>query len=280
MTHPYLRLMRFDKPIGIFLLLWPTLWALWLANQGPPSIVVLMVFVVGTVLMRAAGCVINDIADRNYDGHVQRTAARPLITGEVSLTEAVGVFWGLLLMSGTLLFFLNGPSFIVAVVAACLAVVYPFAKRILPTPQLILGFAFSSAIPLAYIASGQPLTWLTGLLCLVNCLWVIAYDTYYAMVDRDDDLTLGIKSTAILFGKYDRAIIALMQSLMAFGWCLIAVYAHLDIGFVLFGVFAHGLFVYQYWLTSDKSRQHCFQAFLNNNWYGLLMWVGLVINYW
>tara|TARA_B110000879_G_C11115889_1_gene489543 strand:+ start:762 stop:1601 length:840 start_codon:yes stop_codon:yes gene_type:complete len=276
MSNRYFQLMRLDKPIGVLLLLWPTLWALWLAYEGCPPMHVLIVFVLGTIFMRSAGCIINDIADRHIDGKVKRTINRPLVTGAVSLTQAIFLFIILLSLSASLLFFLDVSLFFWALIGALFAIVYPFCKRFLATPQLILGFAFSWGIPLAFLNAKQLIHTDVLLLMLINGLWIICYDTYYAMIDKDDDLLIGVKSTAIFFGKWDRVIIIFLQTIIAALWLSIAYSYSLTHIFYLFYVCAQLLFVYQAWLAKQKTRSHYFKAFLNNHWYGIIMFLGIV----
>lgn len=275
--NAYFRLMRLDKPIGIFLLLWPTLWALWLANKGSPPLSVLIVFCLGTLIMRSAGCIINDIADRKLDGKVKRTASRPLVTGEVSLNRAILLFIALLCIACGLLCCLDVPLFKVATIGAGLAVIYPFCKRFLATPQLILGFAFSWGIPLAFLSAHKPIDMAVILLMLLNFLWIICYDTYYAMVDKDDDIKIGIHSTALFWGSWSRLIIAGLQLLIAFLWLYLAGIFNLSYFFYIFWFMAHLLFIYQFYLTSEETREQCFEAFLNNHWYGLFILIGIII---
>ncbi|WP_411185619.1 4-hydroxybenzoate octaprenyltransferase [Photobacterium rosenbergii] len=272
------QLARFDRPIGSLLLLWPTLWALFLAAEGMPNPHVMGVFVLGVIFMRAAGCVINDFADRNFDGHVKRTAQRPMPSGKVSEREALALFGLLVLVSFLLVLTMNTLTIMLSVVAVILAAAYPFMKRYTHLPQLVLGMAFGWSIPMAYAAQAGELPAVAWLLFVANILWTIAYDTQYAMVDRDDDLKVGIKSTAILFGRFDKMSIGLLQLgtlilLIAVGaiegmsqvyyWCLLL---------------ASSLFVYQQMLIRGREREPCFKAFLNNNYVGMLICVGIAIS--
>lgn len=275
--RPYLQLMRLDKPIGILLLLWPTLWGLWLAAQGMPDLKILLIFVIGVVLMRSAGCVINDFADRNFDGHVQRTQQRPLVTGAVTARQALLLFAGLVGISFALVLFLNPFTIALSVGAAALATLYPFMKRYTYLPQFVLGAAFAWAIPMAYSAQLNALPWIVWLIYLANLLWTVAYDTAYAMVDREDDLQVGIKSTAILFGRYDRGMIALCQGLALLCLCGVGFYYHLTLIYYASLVVAALIALYQQWLLKQGSRQRYFQAFLNNNWFGAVIFVGMVL---
>ena len=271
----YWQLARFDRPIGSLLLLWPTLWALFLAADGFPDTQVLVVFVLGVVFMRAAGCVINDYADRNFDGHVKRTAQRPMPSGRVTEREALGLFGLLLLVSFLLVLTMNTLTIMLSTVALALAASYPFMKRYTHLPQLVLGMAFGWSIPMAYAAQSGELPAVAWLLFVANILWTIAYDTQYAMVDRDDDVKVGIKSTAILFGRFDKIIVGLLQlgALMV----LIAVGALLELHQVYFWflLLAAALFVYQQMLIRGREREPCFKAFLNNNYVGMLVCAGI-----
>ncbi|ELN2737609.1 4-hydroxybenzoate octaprenyltransferase [Pluralibacter gergoviae] len=273
------RLMRTDKPIGALLLLWPTLWALWVATPGVPPLWILVVFVAGVWLMRAAGCVVNDYADRKFDGHVKRTARRPLPSGDVSEKEARILFAVLVLLSFLLVLTLNTMTIVLSVGGLALAWVYPFMKRYTHLPQVVLGAAFGWAIPMAYAAVSETLPLSCWLMFLANICWSVVYDTQYAMVDRDDDLKIGVKSTAILFGKNDRLIIGILQvvvmALMAtVGWLS-------GLGWVYYAsiLVAGGFFVYQQGLIKDRERDACFKAFLNNNYVGLALFVGLAVSY-
>ena len=278
-TRALLQLIRFDKPIGTLLLLWPALWALWIAAQGVPDYTLLAIFLAGTFLARSAGCIINDLADRNLDGAVARTNARPLVTGAITVREAVALFVALMLLAFILVLFTNRLTVILSVGAVILASSYPFMKRYMQLPQLVLGAAFSWSIPMAFAAQSGALPPALWLVYLGNLLWTMAYDTAYAMVDREDDLKIGIKSAAILFGQYDRLIIALLQvsSLIclylagqAFG---LGLYynASLVVSAVLFG--------YQQYLIRERKPDACFNAFLNNNWVGMAIFVGVALNY-
>ncbi len=274
----YLQLMRIDKPIGTYLLLWPTWWALWLAAEGVPPLQFLLVFSIGVVLMRAAGCVINDYADRHWDGAVARTKLRPLASGAVSATEALQLFGVLLLLSASLLLWLNWQTILLSLVAVVLAAVYPFMKRYTHLPQVVLGAAFSWGMPMAFMAIQQQLPPVLWWLYLANLLWTVAYDTYYALVDRPDDITVGIKSTAILFGRYARPIIALLQCLTLLLLVVVGYLAQLHGVFYAALLLAAACFVYQYRLAR-RSRQGCFSAFLHNHYVGLLVFAGIALSY-
>lgn len=275
----YLRLTRLNRPIGILLLLWPMLWALWLAAGGVPPLEVLVIFVSGTVLMRSAGCVINDYADRDFDGHVKRTRQRPLATGELGAREALLLFVSLVTLSAILVLFTNQLTIMLAVVGAALAASYPFAKRFTYLPQVHLGAAFGWAVPMAFAAVVNRIPTLAWLVFCAAVLWAVIYDTEYAMVDRDDDLKLGIKSTAILFDDNDRVIIGGLMLLMLLNLLLIGHQAELGLSYYLALLPASALFAYQQWLIRTRSREGCFKAFLNNNWVGGVIFAGLVIDY-
>ncbi|MGL9774890.1 MAG: 4-hydroxybenzoate octaprenyltransferase [Sodalis sp. (in: enterobacteria)] len=271
------RLMRIDKPIGS-LLLWPTLWALWLAGMAIPALGTLTVFILGVFFMRAAGCVINDYADRKIDGHVQRTRARPLPSGAIGEKEAKLLFGTLVGISFALVLTLNSMTIALSTVALALAWVYPFMKRYTHLPQLVLGAAFGWSIPMAFTAVSQSLPLSCWLLFLANITWTMAYDTQYAMVDRDDDLRIGVKSTAILFGRFDKLIIGLLQLatlllLGVIGW-------QLGLGRIYYLALAGaaGLFLWQQKLIADREREACFRAFLNNNLVGMLIFIGILLS--
>ena len=275
----FIQLTRMDKPIGIYLLLWPTLWALWVAAQGVPSLGNLLIFVLGVVLTRAAGCVINDFADRKVDGHVKRTEQRPMASGKISSKEAL-VFFALLMGTSFLLVLCtNAPTIWLSFGALALAATYPFMKRYTYYPQVVLGAAFSWGIPMAFTAETGSLPAAAWLLYIANLLWTVAYDTYYAMTDREDDLKIGVKSTAILFGDADRVIILSLQGL-ALG-CLLLAGSHFELGgwFHLGLLAAAGCFVWEFWYTRDRDPQRCFKAFLHNHWAGLAIFVGIVLDY-
>ncbi|WP_227369315.1 4-hydroxybenzoate octaprenyltransferase [Halomonas sp. M20] len=276
----FLQLTRLDRPIGTWLLMWPTLWALWVAANGLPARDTLLIFVAGVYLMRAAGCVINDYADRHWDGHVKRTKTRPLATGRISENEAKGLFAGLVIVAFLLVCLTNVFTVMLAFGGVVLAFIYPFMKRYTNWPQLFLGAAFSWSIPMAFGAVLGTVPVEAWLLFCANLAWTVAYDTEYAMVDRDDDLKVGIKSTAVLFGRYDRLMIGLLQ--LATLTLLAIVGARLALGgFFWLGLLAMALiFVYQHWLIHHRSRERCFQAFLNNHWAGLVVCAGLILELW
>ncbi len=271
----YSRLMRLEKPIGTFLLLWPTYWALWLASGGMPAFKMLLVFTLGVVLMRAAGCVINDYADRNFDGAVERTKQRPLATGEVSPTEALQLFVLLLVLSALLLLLLDWRSAALSLVAVLLAASYPFMKRITHLPQVVLGAAFSWGMVMSFMAIQGQLPLLVWLLYAANLLWTVAYDTFYAMVDKDDDEKIGVKSTARLFGKYNLWVIALLQlgALALLEWA--GALAGLGWPFSVALLLVLLLFMQQHRMART-GREGCFRAFLQNHYVGLVIFIGIV----
>ncbi|QGY27645.1 4-hydroxybenzoate octaprenyltransferase [Pantoea cypripedii] len=274
----YCRLMRIDKPIGTLLLLWPTLWALWLSGMAIPPLSVLLVFVLGVIVMRAAGCVINDYADRKVDGHVKRTAARPLASGLVSEKEAKLLFVGLALLAFVLVLTMNRMTILLSVVGLALAWVYPFMKRYTHLPQVVLGAAFGWAIPMGWAAVSESLPLVCWLVFIANLCWTVAYDTQYAMVDRDDDLKIGVKSTAILFGRYDKLIIGLLQLATLGLMVVVGLLLNLNGAFYWSLLLAAGLFVHQQKLIARRERDPCFQAFLNNNYVGLVLFIGILLN--
>jgi 4-hydroxybenzoate polyprenyltransferase len=270
-ARSYWQLMRMDKPIGSLLLLWPTLWALFLAAEGVPSFDVLIVFVIGVLFMRSAGCVINDFADREIDGHVKRTEHRPLPSGKVKPIEAVMLFLVLAISSFLLVLTMNSLTIKLSFVGIALAFIYPFMKRYTHLPQLFLALAFSWAIPMAWAAQTNELPSQVWLLFVINALWTIAYDTQYAMVDKDDDLKIGVKSTAILFGRFDKIIIGLFQLLTLVLFIVLGYWLELATVFYWGVLISAGLFVYQQNLIKLREREDCFKAFLNNNNVGLVM---------
>ncbi|AVH50571.1 4-hydroxybenzoate octaprenyltransferase [Acinetobacter sp. SWBY1] len=274
----YYYLCRFDKPIGTELVFWPTMWALWIANQGMPSIGILIPMILGTIFMRAAGCAINDFADRKVDGHVERTKTRPLATGVISAKEAIYVFLGLVALSAAMLLFLPIETFYWSFGALFLAFIYPFMKRYTHLPQVFLGAAFSWSIPMAYTAVGATPDLTCWLLYFGNLAWTVAYDTQYAITDREYDLKIGVKSTAILFGRYDIQIISLLQ---AGSVLLIGTALWLENLLIPFGLAALLVvvadFIYQWSKTKDKDPQRCFWAFRHNRWVGLIIFVGIVL---
>lgn len=270
---------RLDKPIGIYLLLWPTLWGLWIAAEGFPGWHLLFVFVLGTVVTRSAGCVINDIADRKFDGQVKRTSRRPLVTGELPVKDAIIFMALLLLIALALVITTNLLTIGLAAVAVVIAGLYPLMKRITYLPQVVLGIAFSFGIPMSFAAVTGEIPNFAWLLVVANVLWTVAYDTEYAMVDRDDDLRLGIKSTAILFADMDKLIIGILQ--VMFLIILLLMHRHIELGiFYNLGIiFGAGFLIYQQYLIKDRRRDPCFAAFRNNHWVGLAIFIGILIEY-
>ena len=277
--NAYERLMRLDKPIGILLLAWPTLWGLWLSSSGKPDWVVLWIFVLGVVLMRSAGCVINDYADRDFDPHVKRTRDRPLASGLVSGREALALAAGLALLAFLLILPLRNMLLIqLAIVAAVLAATYPYTKRFFALPQAYLGIAFGFGIPMAYAAHLEAVPAIAWWLLAANVFWAIAYDTEYAMVDREDDLKIGIKTSAITFGRYDVAAVMLCYgislALLAYaGWRI-----HLGWAYYTGLILAAGVAAYHYTLIRERDRSKCFRAFLHNNWFGAAVFAGIVLD--
>lgn len=277
--HEYVLLTRLNRPIGILLLLWPTLWGLWFAGEGMPSFLVFIVFVMGAILMRSAGCVINDYADRNFDPHVERTASRPLAAGRVSEKETLGLFVVLSLVAFALVCLLNWLTIALSFVGVSLAASYPFMKRYTHLPQFFLGATFGWAIPMAFAAETGSVPLVAWVLFFANVFWAVAYDTAYAMIDRDDDLKIGVKSTAILFGKYDRLMIGLCHGMTL----LLLLWAGelADLGWWFRGglVVAAGLAIHQQQLIRGREKAKCFRAFLDNNRFGLVIFVGLLLDY-
>jgi 4-hydroxybenzoate polyprenyltransferase len=275
----YEKLMRLDKPIGILLLLWPTLSGLWLAAEGLPSIDILMIFVLGTILMRSAGCVVNDFADRDFDPHVERTKNRPLAVRAVSTKEALLLAAGLSLVAFLLIQPLNHLTIELSFVALFLAASYPFTKRFFAMPQAYLGIAFSFGIPMAFAAQTGEVPFLAWFLMAANLLWVIAYDTEYAMVDKADDLKIGIKTSAITFGRYDVLGVMLCHAMFLGAMVLIGLMQKLGIIYYAGLGVAVGLILYQYRLIHDRDRARCFKAFLHNNWVGAAVFAGIALDY-
>lgn len=272
----YERLMRLDKPIGILLLLWPTLWALWAVSWGQPTLLVLWIFILGTVLMRSAGCVINDYADRDFDGHVERTKNRPMATGAVSKKEALLLAAGLSIVAFCLILPLNKLVWLLSVPAVLLAASYPFTKRFFAIPQAYLGLAFGFGIPMAYAAFLEMVPWGAWLLLAANVFWCIAYDTEYAMVDREDDLKIGIKTSAITFGRFDVVAVMVCYAialglLVCFGRVM-----HYGYFFYIGLAVAAAIAVYHYFLIRGRERDKCFKAFLHNTWFGAAVFAGFV----
>lgn len=271
--------MRLDRPIGILLLLWPTLWALWIASEGKPDMLVLTVFTLGVILMRSAGCVINDYADRDFDRHVRRTQDRPLAAGRVTPQEALVLFAVLCALAFGVVLLLDTFTILLSFVAVLLAALYPFMKRYTHLPQIVLGMAFGWSVPMAYAASSSSLPRSAWLLFIATVLWTTVYDTMYAMVDRPDDLKIGIKSTAILFGESDRTIIGVLQITMLSVMVLIGTQMEFGLAYYLGLTVASGLAVYQQLLIRDRDPAKCFKAFLNNSWFGAAIFLGIVAEY-
>lgn len=277
--YQYYLLTRLNKPIGIYLLLWPTLWALWIASEGKPDLLVTFVFVTGVILMRSAGCVINDYADRKIDPQVSRTRMRPIASGQVQPKEALKLFVVLCLSAFGLVLLMNELTIYLSFVGAALAAIYPFMKRVTNLPQVVLGMAFGWSIPMAFAAQTGTVPKVAWLLFVVNIVWSVAYDTMYAMADKEDDLKAGVKSTAILFDDMDKIMVGLLQVIVLIGLYLIGQQVQLGMVFNLSILVASGFVVYQQILIKNRIPQRCIQAFLNNNWFGLVIFVGLVLHY-
>lgn len=274
---PYIHLMRLNKPIGIFLLLWPTLWALWLASNNKPHFFIVIIFILGVIIMRSAGCIINDFADQHFDSHVKRTQARPLASGQLKSSSALLLFFILMFLALSLVLLLNSFTVLLAFVGALLAVIYPFLKRITHLPQIGLGFAFAWGVPMAFAAQLNfipPTAWVIFAAAVV---WPIIYDTFYAMVDREDDKKIGVKSTAILFGNQTQLITGFLQIiflmlLVAIGY-LFKLHWIYDLSLIGVGI----LFLYQQHLIKNNDRDQCFKAFLNNHWVGLIIFLSIIL---
>jgi 4-hydroxybenzoate polyprenyltransferase len=277
--NAYWRLARFDRPIGILLLLWPTLWALWVAGDGSPSVRNILIFCTGVVLMRAAGCIMNDVADRDFDPHVERTRARPLASGELTVRQALLAFLLVMLLAFGLVLMTNALTVKLAFAGAVLASTYPFFKRWTHLPQVVLGLAFGWGIPMAFAAQTGEVAGIAWLILVINVIWSVIYDTLYAMVDRDDDISIGLKSTAILFGRFDLVILRILKVIMI----ALLVYLGVEMQFSwpwFAGVaVAALLFARQQYLVKERDRDACFKAFLNNNWIGVAIWTGLLAAY-
>jgi 4-hydroxybenzoate polyprenyltransferase len=277
--YAYARLMRLDKPIGFFLLLWPVLWSLWLAAKGLPSLSNLLIFSLGALVMRSAGCVINDYADRNFDGQVSRTRNRPLVMGHVSSAEALGLFVGLCTLALLLVSLTNRLTLYLSLGALVLATAYPFMKRYTYLPQVVLGAAFAWSIPMAFAAetgSVPPHAWLVYTAVV---MWTTAYDTFYGMVDREEDIKIGVKSTAILFADQDRAMTGILQGLFLLTLWVVGHKMGLAWPYYLGLVAAAGLSAFQQWLIREREPAACFRAFLHNNWVGMVIFIGLVAQF-
>ncbi|MEE9342271.1 MAG: 4-hydroxybenzoate octaprenyltransferase [Gammaproteobacteria bacterium] len=275
----YIYLMRLHKPIGILLLLWPTLWALWIASEGKPDIGVLVVFVAGVVLMRSAGCVINDYADRKIDPHIARTRLRPVASGKIKPANALILFVSLCLLAFALVLTMNRLTVYLSLIGALLAGVYPFMKRYTHLPQVFLGVAFGWAVPMVFAAQTGEVPQIAWLIFIATVLWATAYDTMYGMADRDEDLKIGVKSTAILFGKADLFVISIIQILLFVTLFFIGRSAGFTGYYYLGLLLAAGLAIYQQFLLRDREPEYCLQAFLNNNWLGLAIFAGIILEY-
>ncbi len=278
-ARQYWLLARFDRPIGILILLWPALWALWVASDGKPDVLVLTVICSGVVIMRAAGCVINDYADRDFDPHVERTKQRPIAAGKVSPKEALIFFLVLIAIAFGLVLLLNTYTILLSFGGAFLAASYPFMKRYTQLPQAYLGIAFGWAVPMSFSAQTNNIPAVAWIMFIAVVLWALVYDTMYAMVDKDDDLKIGVKSTAILFGDYDRHIMAVLQVIILGLLVIIGVMEHSGLAYYSGLMCAAGLFIYQQTLIFHRDKTLCFKAFLNNNWFGLAVFMGLLIDY-
>ena len=275
----YALLMRLDKPIGIWLLLWPTLWALWIAGEGHPDPAIFTIFMLGVVLMRSAGCVLNDFADRHIDPYVERTRSRPIASGAVSPMEALTLFVILGLLSIGLATQLNRTAQLMAVVGAALTVIYPFIKRFVSVPQFVLGAAFGWAVPMAFAAETGSIEQLAWLVFGTALIWAVIYDTFYAMVDREDDVKVGVKSTAILFGDADLFVIGGLQLLMLTSLFLIGDMAELGAWYYASLVVAAILMGWHQWIARDRDTRQCFRAFLHNHYIGMVVFIGIVLHY-
>lgn len=278
-VHNYWVLARFDRPIGTLILLWPALWALWLASDGKPDILVLTVITLGVIVMRAAGCVINDYADRDFDPHVERTKTRPIAAGKIKPKSALIFFVVLCAIAFGLVLLLNTLTIKLSFIGAFLAASYPFMKRYTHLPQAYLGIAFGWAVPMAFAAQMNAIPPVAWVLYLAVTLWALVYDTMYAMVDKDDDLKIGVKSTAILFGNYDRHIMAILQCVILLLLFIVGELKNLGPFYYLSLLIAAGFSVYQQKLIFHREKTACFSAFLNNNWFGLAVFLGLLLNY-
>lgn len=275
----YFYLMRLHKPIGIFLLLWPTLWALWLAGVGKPNMFIVLIFVLGVIVMRSAGCVMNDIADRNFDLYVKRTRERPITSGKITITSALILCFFLCAIAFSLVLFLNRFTMLLSVFGLLFALLYPLLKRVTYLPQLGLGVAFSWGIPMAFAAENNHITLAGWFLFCAGVIWPVIYDTQYAMVDRADDEVIGVKSTAILFGKFDRLIIAILQILFLCLLVVVGILFDLHWPYYLALSIAAILFFYQQRLMGNHDPDKYFQAFLNNHWVGLVIFLGIFSSY-
>jgi 4-hydroxybenzoate polyprenyltransferase len=278
--HLYIQLTRLHRPIGILLLLWPTLWAVWIASEGHPSWLIVVIFTLGTVLMRSSGCAVNDYADRHFDRHVKRTQDRPLTSGKISEREALWVAVVLALISFVLILPLNPLTWVMSFPALFLAVSYPFTKRFFAIPQAYLGIAFGFGIPMAFAATLSAVPPVAWVMLLANIFWAVAYDTEYAMVDRDDDIHLGIHSSALFFGKYDVLAVMICYAITLLLLAVAGLMTGLGIAYFAGLIVAEGIAFHHFKLIKDRSREKCFAAFLHNNWFGAAVFAGLVMDYW
>lgn len=276
----YIRLMRFDKLIGIFLLLWPTMWALFLASKGDPSVKNLLIFIFGVIIMRAAGCIINDIADRKIDKLVARTKSRPITAGEISVKNALVLFFILIGIAFVLVLMTNWLTIKLAIIAVILASLYPFTKRIINLPQLILGFAFAMSIPMAFAAEVNYLNEGVLWLFIASAVWTLIYDTMYAMADIKDDIKIGVKSSAILFGKYDKVILLWLQIILLFLFIKIGLTFQLNFIYFFILIIVIMLMFYHQFLIKNREPQKCFKAFLNNNYIGFTVFLAIAFSLW
>ena len=274
----YARLMRLDKPVGIYLLLWPTLWALFLAADGWPKLDLLLIFTLGVVLMRSAGCVINDYADRNIDKFIERTQYRPITSGEISATNALKIFFGLISFAFGLVLLTNLLTMQLAVVAALLAILYPFTKRWTHLPQFVLGTAFAMSVPMAFAATNNFIPASAWWIFAATIIWTVIYDTMYAMSDREEDIKIGVKSTAILFATYDRLILGLLQIALILVFFKISEIFKMSIFFDISILLASTLMVYHQFLIKNREKTVCFKAFLHNNYIGMVIFIGIALS--
>ena len=277
--YQYYLLMRMDRPIGTWLLLWPAFWALWIAAEGIPPVAYIVIFALGVFIMRSAGCVINDYADRNIDKHIERTKNRPITSGKVAPREALGLFAACILTAFLLVLLLNLYTIVLSFAALLLAAVYPFMKRYTHYPQIVLGMAFSWSIPMAFAAQLNDIPGVAWILYAVTVLWIVSYDTMYAMADREEDLKIGVKSTAIIFADNDRIIIGLLQMAFTVGMFSVAWLVQGGLFFYLGIAVSIAFSVYQQYLLRNRDKEHCFQAFLNNHWLGMVIFIGIFLNY-
>jgi 4-hydroxybenzoate polyprenyltransferase len=276
--NAYLRLMRLDKPVGIYLLLWPTLWALFLATNGWPDIKLLIIFILGVVLMRSAGCVINDYADRDIDKFVKRTQHRPITSGEISTTNALKLFFGLIITAFILVLFTNALSIKFAFVAGLLAILYPFTKRWTHLPQFVLGTAFAMSVPMAFSAVNNAVSAGAWWIFATTIIWTVIYDTMYAMSDREEDIKIGVKSTAILFANYDRLILGILQIALILMFIKISIIFKLALFFDISIFLSAILMIYHQMLIKNREKTACFKAFLHNNYIGMVIFIGIALS--